>query len=296
MSTNLSSLVETNKRNNTIILVFADNKFRDVVLNWLLSVHRLDITNYVIVAWDKTLYKYLSDKGFPCHLSEFDNSKKEWDRKTTWLWWDRVRLVGEVNKLGVDVIHSDADAIWMQDPHSFFCESDADFIFSAGTTYPSDVAVKQKFVFCTGLYASKANNTTTAVIEEVLPRIKADTGDCQIAFNRILYDADIQWDSQSPTKSIPVGQLEFNCYANTLQGTTANGIRIDLLPHDQFQRVHVPAATDVYVKHLFFVPTKNALNNKFLAFDEAGLLFLKDGWENIPFDRNTILTIAKKLS
>lgn len=290
MKYDLEILVNERKIDNTIILVFADNNFKSVLLNWIIGLNKLNIENYLVISLDETLHDFLTQRGFPSYLSKLNNTGDVWKGKG--LWFRRIDTIRKINNFGCDVILSDADAFWLQNPiPKYFCNPDADFVFSQGTIFPKDIVVKQKFVVCTGLFYSKANSKTQQILKEVLNSIQT-TGDCQISFNQVLYGLGVGWENTQSAYTLEVKNQIFDCYTEIHKGTiTDSGTKISVLPHHLFQRMHMPETNGVYIKHLLFRPSKDRRENVFAAFKEAGADFLIDDWENISFTKDSIQKI-----
>ena len=75
--------------NNIVVIVFANNAYYDVVKNWLYSITKLKINNYLVVATDDELYKKLYDDNIHVYKMLCDNELGE-------LWIQRTKLITAV--------------------------------------------------------------------------------------------------------------------------------------------------------------------------------------------------------
>ena len=223
-----------------LVIVFANHNYLPVLQNWLTAMDRLKIDNYLIIALDKDLHTYLKDKSIPTLLRpcELDLGK---------LWVHRVEILLELMKQGYDVIHSDADAIWLKDPLPYLNALPQDMIFSQGTIWPPDVQEKWGFVLCCGFFMLRSNKKTLHFMQDLLKRVKEDKDD-QVSCNRLLLEMNTIWDEPIHSYTIDFRDKQFVC-TPTVRNGACGKLTLGLLPHNKFQRIF-EEADDVYVKHL----------------------------------------------
>ena len=97
--------------NNFIVLGFADKRYKEIAINWVKYIDKLGIKNYVIVALDTEVFKYLTDLEINVIMCEGHISKKS---GTGWRW--RMDKIRELVDNSIDVLHSDLDAVWLRNP------------------------------------------------------------------------------------------------------------------------------------------------------------------------------------
>ncbi|MGB5537863.1 MAG: hypothetical protein WBN08_18405, partial [Thiogranum sp.] len=68
----LIRLVNNRADRDKVVLVFSDSRYREVLLNWLVAMHRLGIQNYLVISLDEEIHRYLEDHGFPTFLSPLE--------------------------------------------------------------------------------------------------------------------------------------------------------------------------------------------------------------------------------
>ena len=236
----ISSKFKKKKNDKTYIVVFANYNYLPVLENWLEAVRRIHVENFMIISLDEKLHHYLQGKKIasllrPCEL---DLGK---------LWIHRVDIILELMEEGYDIIHSDADAVWIKDPQPYLNKLDQDMIFSQGTYWPLDVHKKWGFVLCCGFFYMKSNKKTLDFMNKLAERVRIDKDD-QISCNRLLMEEGLSWGVPEDTYTLTFRDHDFICSTKCIFGKT-DTLSAVLLPHAKFQRITEPS-DDVYVKHL----------------------------------------------
>lgn len=235
----LHNLLEQQAKDNTVIIVFANNAYRKVLDNWLIGIKRLGIENILVFALDVTLGKYLDDSGVANFVINIESELGA-------LWIKRVEIIMDILEAGYHVVHSDADAVWLKNPvQQYFTHSPYDMIFSQGTYWPPDVHEKWGFVLCCGLFYIKSCEQTLWVLRAI-HESTLKTRDDQIACNRIIRDLGVKWDI-AEEYWLEYNGKPFRCSPKPITGISA-GLRIMLLPHQAFQRI-AELAENIYIKH-----------------------------------------------
>lgn len=263
------------KKDNNVIVTFANYAYKEVALNWVTALRRLQLRNYVIIALDNDIYNYLVSQKINTILREFDGNLSD-------LWIFRIKVLQEMLNFGVDIIHSDSDAIWLKNPiPEYFINNDSDMIFSQGTVYPRDVKDRWGFVVCCGLFMMKSNDRVKSIMSEINDTMKTIKDD-QVAVNYYLDKTlKMNWIIKNAYK-LPVFDTDFMCSRDVMVGisskmkqmpdtTQTNYIKISVLPHHLFQRLHVPEEPVVYVKHIL---SQKNYASKLDMFKQTDCLFI----------------------
>jgi hypothetical protein len=257
----LHSLLEQQAEKNTIIIVFANDAYRKVLDNWLVGMHRLGLDNLLIFALDTDIGRHLDDLGVANLVIDVEPNLGA-------LWIRRMEIVMEVLEAGYDVIHSDADAVWLKNPvQRYFTNPPYDMIFSQGTYWPLDVHEQWGFVLCCGLFYIKSTESTLFALRAMYRQVLG-TRDDQIACNRVLRDLGVKWEIAEEYR-LEFNGRPFRCSPEPIVGMVKN-LRIMLLPHREFQRIAESADT-VYVKH--HIAEKKA-GSKLAELQASGCYFL----------------------
>jgi hypothetical protein len=257
-----TKLVKYAKR-NTIIIVFANMAYLNVLENWLYAINKLELSNYLVVSIDKQLHIYLKERNIPTYLLQTKSDMKS-------LWINRVKLFRDILNLGYNFIHSDADAIWLRNPvETFFTELNYDVVFSQGTVWPEDTYEKNGFVLCCGYFGIKSNVNTINLLEDVYLDSKI-TGDDQVSFNHVINRGSIKWHIDQSYEMM-FRDKRLKCSKDIIRGNKSN-ISIALLPHHLFQRINVDDV-EAYVKHLLSEKKSDSVID---VLKLNNLLFIKD--------------------
>ena len=138
-------------------LVLGDNKFRSVVLNWLISaLVRCDqpLENVLVLSLDPWFHDLLEQRGIPSVYIDHTSVVKPHAKMSTehsHIWITRTTVYRLISSWGYDIVTYDSDAIVMKNPKSLFdLYKDKDVIGSAGT-YPFPLGKKWGLTVCMGV-------------------------------------------------------------------------------------------------------------------------------------------------
>ena len=235
--------------NKPHIIVFANYNYLPVLENWIIAIQKTGITNYLIISLDEKLHLYLRQRSIhtllrPCEL---DLGK---------LWIHRVEVILEFIAKGHDIIHSDADAIWLKDPLPYLNDLPQDMIFSQGTLWPPDIQKKWGFVLCCGFFMLRSNKNTLAFMQKLLERVKQDKDD-QVSCNRLLFEEGLTWNMPKETYNLTFREHTFICSNDYITGETPS-FSVALLPHSKFQRLF-EECDNIFVRHLISEKTSEGI-------------------------------------
>ena len=156
----------------TVALVFATNDFVELVLNWCLVAVAAGVRWFVVVTMDTALHATLSRGGVdsaPVLLLP---------RLQRGVPIDKLNIIGERQRFGLhvlaaglNVVHADADALFMRDPSSLL--ADGDVIASRIWGKPLSVVRKWGAGICTGFYFLRSSAASVALAREVQRAVAA---------------------------------------------------------------------------------------------------------------------------
>jgi hypothetical protein len=176
-----------------------------------------------------------------------------------------MEIFNEIVQMDVNMIHSDADAIWLRNPlEEYFYKSDSDFVFSQGTIWPQDVKDNWEFVLCCGLFQARCTPVAKVIMGLMYRDIQnAVIKDDQVTVNRYLASLDIKWRSRN-TYQVPIFGQYFKCSTDIMYGMADEiGLQIAVLPHALFQRLHMKDEP-AYVKHILSNKTNQSKKEMFI--------------------------------
>ena len=121
--------------NNRVIVTWANFHYLDFVLNWVYHMRRTGATNFVVGAMDPEIYVILSEKNIPTFAmsSGLTTGDFGWGTPTFHkMGREKIRLVKDVTAMGVDLLLSDVDTVWLRNPNEFMDRyPDADVLTSS---------------------------------------------------------------------------------------------------------------------------------------------------------------------
>lgn len=225
-----------------IIACFVNGRYRRIAENWLAGIERLGLT-------DKALLVTLDDEARSAFAGRaVRTSHRPVDcAQVNHVLYHRTLVIDELLRKGNDVVHSDADAVWMRSPMSQLFDEGEDMVFSQGTTWPPKIFKRRGFVLCCGFYMIRATRSAIAFFSELVARINTDEQD-QETLNYLVDDRFKDWQISEPYQ-VPIRKRHF--IASRQKMRSENGdLRIAVLPHHLFPRL-MPEPAEVIVGHPF---------------------------------------------
>lgn len=165
------------------IIAFGDSKYKRIAHNWALYLHRHGIENYTIYSLDQDIYDYLVENEINTELLPLDIFKGE---AHLWSWRKRLKSIFKLLNEGINVLHSDLDAIWLKNP-LIFIEKDYDIVASTGT-FPQNIYEKIGHTLCMGWIYYKSSTIVKQLFENILNKDIQDNFDDQKEFNLELFN------------------------------------------------------------------------------------------------------------
>ena len=175
-----------------VIVTYASYSYLDHLLNWLIFLHRLEIKNYAVLCLDEQLQVFLKRRGFSCYVDEQSimSSAKETIQA---LWMRRMAHLIRFLSLNVDVVFSDVDAVWLQNPFTRripgakYALFDVDaFDVSAGRgQFPVDVRDAWGATLIMGAIYFKSTHRVHTLLSAAMEAMKLMHDD-QVGLNRAL--------------------------------------------------------------------------------------------------------------
>lgn len=225
----------------TVALVFGTVDFVEIILNWCLFALRAGVRWFVVVAMDTQLHETLAAP----HLRSSDQVLLLPRVRSEGVTIDKLTVIGErqrfglrVLEAGLNVVHSDADALWLRDPTALFAGGDitAERIWGK----PLSVVGAWGAAICTGFYFLRATPAVVSVAREVQAGIAKKRrqqpgwqASDQYYINTVLHAHGVSWEARRKM----AGQDDFHSrmYASDAHrgnvSTPMGSIRLKMLPH-----------------------------------------------------------------
>jgi len=246
---------------NFVIVTAANYAYRDILVNWMASVQKLRIDNYVVLCLDDQLALFMDRIGRPCIHGPSQGPGHIW---LTRFQTARILLDG-----GMNVLMSDTDAIWLKDPTDLL---QGDIVASRGNM-PEDVASRYGATACMGFIYFHSVVPVRMLVDEIVDKgisVAGKNFDDQIELNKALVEHDMKF----PEK------LDFKHSEKVDYGSASVSgnmtIRIAMLDSRRFRRFTQPN-DDVYIEHLGSAHVAATKEGQLKA---SGLWYLRENWES----------------
>lgn len=225
---------------NPVIITFVSEAYIPVGRNWLDAVIKLETgCKVMIVALDEMTRDSFPD-GIVSYRPSISGDLDE-------LWIHRMIILRELLDQGIDVLHSDADAVWVRDPLPLIRSCGTEMVFSQGTIWPPDVHARHGIVLCCGLFYMQSTPAVRAFIAAVQQRVELDKDD-QISINRLVDEGLTRWVIRQPY-TIEFGHNVFTASRSVMYAKMVQEPSLSVLPHHSFPRLLTTVDEDVYVGH-----------------------------------------------
>ncbi len=212
----------------TLIVTFVDERYVRIAQNWIFAIRRLGLEENVLLITldsvsDNAIYYGEIRKLYKPLLS---NNLSD-------LWIHRVRCLSELLIQGYDVVHSDADAVWLCNPLNDLISDNFDMMFSQGTLWPPDIHEKWGLVLCCGLFGIRGSSKTKEIFLKLIERVLLEHDD-QVAFNRLIDEYISGWEIKNPRWE----KIEGKRFVTSLDVMKAKSghMNIGVLPFHQYPR------------------------------------------------------------
>lgn len=223
-----------------IILCFVNGLYEQIARNWLCAIGRLELLESVLLV---TLDEAAEAAFGPHAVKTLHRPIASAGVRDIWL--HRARIVAEFLRQGKDVVHSDADAVWLGNPLPYLFGEADDAVFSQGTVWPPESFARRRFVLCCGLYGIRSNPLTIAFMDALLPAIEK-YGDDQKALNYLVDERLGDW-QLGQTYELEFRNRQLLCSREKMRAQQG-GMTLSVLPHHLFPRL-MTSASGVVVGH-----------------------------------------------
>lgn len=229
----LESKIKNIKINNDIIIIFANNKFQNQVIQRAKEMEKLNIKNFIIISLDDKLNKILETKQINFFYYPFRIQTPN-DRQKFWI--IRINILYEILKLGFNILHMDADSMIIKNPFEII-DKNFDMNLVPGTIHPEFVFRKWHYVVRFGFLYCQSNDITISFFHKLKYNVITTRND-QESLNKLLLFYKIKWYNENVKKYI----IKFRGYSITyfhdaIKGELLNNMKVILHPHRFFPRL-----------------------------------------------------------
>lgn len=205
------------QRNGTVVVVVAARGSFDIILNWCISVTRLGIQNYFLVALDDDAYNFFAKRNAP--IVQLPRDEDGMRLSKTDVWVQRTFVSYMILNASINVLISDADAVMMKSPFgnhlSYFDDNSFDVISSPSNfpnprtgelpdecPKPQSGGMEWRHQSCMGWIFLRAKKRMLNFFYELLLPDVIKYGDDQVGFNCAIRRAGAIWREDKWTSNI----------------------------------------------------------------------------------------------
>jgi hypothetical protein len=236
-------------------------------LNWVNAMHRIGLSNFVILAGDSVTSDLFDRRGIPNVLTVIDESGFDptfvsatgFSAKGLAVSAFKFPVARFLAEVGYHVVLSDADAVWLHDAMPYL--RDADVAFQRIAYHPRSISGLWGFAACGGFISFRGGPKTVAYLDRCIEENRSLFCD-QIAMNLALLAGQPTWRCEHPDWRLPGDggprdmaerEAAFVKFAQSpIEGELQyGGVHLVALPHDKFwrhERVSTPLS-DMIVCH-----------------------------------------------
>jgi hypothetical protein len=272
------------------VVVSSDKTYLAGLLNWLVFFLRIckDMSLLYLICYDVQSEAVMREHGLTCSkLVETHNRNR--------IWLYRTNVTRELLLNGYDVIVTDTDAIWMDNPIPIINQyNQSDFIASRGR-FPSFTTEIYGSSFCMGFAYIKSNERTLQMYEDLVTHMERQKGpDDQNAINWWFKNNSLAYE-QMP--SMTDDSAEFGKLQHELNSRSA-GMQVVSLPQRIARRdcEHVSESEMMETVVAHCLKPFQGGNSKDGQTKRMGLWAIKTDWKNISFDNHTIESFLMTIS
>jgi len=184
--------------NNTLVVTWANAHYADFAANFVNHMRRLKITNFLVGAMDKELLDILQkDKVNTWYMGSKGMDQNSVKADFGWgspkfhkMGRDKIRLIRDFAKIGLDVLISDIDVVWLEDPFPYLARFPAaDMLVSTDQLRNQSQGDELEFHICQtasniGMMWIRSTPGTIEMTQRWLEVIEGDPNKWdQVAFN-----------------------------------------------------------------------------------------------------------------
>lgn len=194
--------------NGTVVLVVTGRGAYDVILNWCISMQRLGLSNYFLVALDDEAQDFFQQRNAPVVQLPTLKARHELSKSDVWI--ERTFVAYMILKTGINVLVTDADAVMMKSPFnnalSLFDDRRIDIV-SSPSNFPNprrgelprecqattEGHTEWRHQPCMGWVFFRSNRRVIAFFDELFLTEVLQYRDDQIGFNCAIRRAGANW-------------------------------------------------------------------------------------------------------
>ncbi|KAF3339815.1 UDP-galactose:fucoside [Carex littledalei] len=189
----LETLLETvTDENKSVILGISGESYRDMLMSWVCRLRYLGVTNFIVYALDLETYEFSILQGLPVFMDtqsprniSFENCHfgTECFQRVTKV---KSRMVLKILKLGYNVLLSDVDVYWFQNPLPYLSSFGPGVLMAQSDEFNETSPINLPRRLNSGFYFARSDPITIAAIELVVKHASSSNLSEQPSFYDVL--------------------------------------------------------------------------------------------------------------
>ncbi|XP_019703111.1 beta-arabinofuranosyltransferase RAY1 [Elaeis guineensis] len=161
-------------KDKSIVLAVAGDSYRDMLMSWVCRLRLLAVHNFIVCALDSEIYHFSVLQGLPVFKDplapsniSFNNCHfgTECFQRVTKV---KSRIVLQILKLGYNVLMSDVDVYWFDNPLPFLLSFGPASLVAQSDEYNETGPINLPRRLNSGFYFARSDSTTIAAMEMVV--------------------------------------------------------------------------------------------------------------------------------
>lgn len=290
ISSSMYSCVEAGwsaQRDGRVVLLFTgDMEYKNIersssyfirVLNNLVWMDRSGVSEVLVATFDPVLHGILRSRKIGTCMVEVSQETDAYKIRST-IFSARLHLIEILLRAKLDVIHTDVDAIWTQNPIDSFNEyhhgqEKVYNIVASRGTFPKQLSKAWGgSTLCMGVIGFLSDDSTVSVVREARRRTRIAHDDDQIGINRALVALGITWAEGNQT----YGNVEI------WNDGRPSDFGIALLPESVVRRDCSESSEKSIIMHCFDRDSQGEDSNGYRdRLNNRGLWTIRDDWRDV---------------
>lgn len=254
------------------IMTSSTAEYFPVFMNWLVYYHKIcpNVSNIYFICLDAAVEKILPKHGFTCaHVFHSSIATALHD-----IWLVRTKLTHDLLHKGYDVLLTDSDALWVNNPFPLLEQHISSDVISSRGSFPDSVSKTLGATLCMGFVYIKASAHTTKLWSEIADQMaKQPNPDDQKEVNSILFNHKLKYAQKLRyvgSETYDTGHFQLNEYRYS----------VTLLPHTLFRRIcDQEKIGDIQSSVVVHCLSSKAGHSKISTARALGIWQLKDNWD-----------------
>jgi len=288
----------TTVRRPVRILLSTTELYVPTLLNWLVYYRAVcpapdDMAKLFFLCFDLGAERALLSKGLRCDHSDSTHSKNQ-------MWLLRTRVTNILLQAGTDVLISDLDALWLQNPFPVLEHFPQSQLLASRASFPEEISLRLGATVCLGFAYVKSKKPSKALWVYLAEQLgQSFNPDDQRILNNMLLEIGLRFPKRLTyvkNAHADVGQVRLRRAIKEGSGLSApsqaNMLYVTLLAHDNFRRLGCENVTTSALEAMRGSKVLHCLEHikkaakKEEVSRDLGTWLVRDDWRAVQFDRS----------